>query len=44
MINYKFTEDWFSADDLVQFLPLKTQKEIHFLEIGSFEGKSTVWF
>ena len=28
MINYKFTEDWFSADDLVQFLPLKTQKEI----------------
>ena len=44
MINYKFTEDWFSADDLVQFLPLKTQEEIHFLEIGSFEGKSTVWF
>jgi predicted O-methyltransferase YrrM len=44
MKNYKFTEDWFSADDLVQFLPLQTQEEIHILEIGSFEGKSTVWF
>ena len=44
MKNYKFTEDWFSADDLVQFLPLQTQEEIHILEIGSFEGKSTIWF
>jgi predicted O-methyltransferase YrrM len=44
MINYKFTKDWFKSDDLVQFLPLKTQEEIHILEIGSFEGKSTIWF
>jgi predicted O-methyltransferase YrrM len=44
MKNYKFTQNWFTTDDLVQFLPLQTQEEIHILEIGSFEGKSSVWF
>jgi len=44
MKNYKYTQNWFTAHDLVQFLPLQTQEEIHILEIGSFEGKSTVWF
>jgi predicted O-methyltransferase YrrM len=44
MKNYNFTQDWFSSNDLEQFLPINTQAELHILEIGSFEGKSTVWF
>jgi len=44
MKNYKFTQNWFTSNDLIQFLPLQTKDEIHILEIGSFEGKSTVWF
>ena len=44
MKNYNFTQNWFTNNDLVQFLPLQTQEEIHILEIGSFEGKSSVWF
>jgi predicted O-methyltransferase YrrM len=44
MKNYKFTQNWFSSNDLAKFLPLQTQEETHILEIGSFEGKSTVWF
>ena len=44
MKNYKFTENWFESDDLDKFTPKGTQKELHILEIGSFEGKSTVWF
>jgi len=44
MKNYNFTQNWFTYNDLVQFLPLQTQEEIHILEIGSFEGKSSVWF
>lgn len=42
--QFVFTEDWFSAHDLVEFLPVGTSDEYHVLEIGSFEGKSTVWF
>ena len=42
--NYKFTKNWFSKRDLEQHLKVDTQKEIHILEIGSFEGRSTVWF
>lgn len=42
--EYKFTENWFSSLDLLEFLPVGTGDEIHVLEIGSFEGKSTVWF
>jgi predicted O-methyltransferase YrrM len=44
MKNYKFTENWFESDDLNNFTPKGTQKELHILEIGSFEGKSAVWF
>ena len=44
MKNYKFTENWFESDDLNKFTAKGTQKELHILEIGSFEGKSTVWF
>ena len=44
MKNYKYTENWFFSDDLKKFLPLNNQNEFHILEIGSFEGKSTVWF
>ena len=42
--NYKFTKNWFSKADLEQHLKVDTQEEIHILEIGSFEGRSTVWF
>lgn len=44
MKDYKFTQDWFGSKDLEQFLPIDNQEEFHILEIGSFEGKSTVWF
>jgi predicted O-methyltransferase YrrM len=44
MADYKFTQDWFHwAPDvwlrLVPMLPARRK----FLEIGSFEGRSTVW-
>ena len=42
--EYKFTENWFAGHDLEKFLPLGSGKELHILEIGSFEGKSTIWF
>jgi predicted O-methyltransferase YrrM len=41
--NYHFTESWFSHNDLDRFVP-KTTDEIKMLEVGSFEGRSTVWF
>ena len=46
MINdkYEYTQHWFGSEDLVNILPVGTDKELHILEIGSFEGKSTVWF
>lgn len=44
MKNYKFSQDWFSSDDIQNILPIHTLNELHILEIGSFEGKSTVWF
>lgn len=44
MKNYNYTQRWFSCSDLKQFLPVGTQDELHILEIGSFEGESTVWF
>ena len=44
MKNYKFTKIWFNPSDLNEFLPLNTQEELHILEIGSFEGLSTLWF
>ena len=44
MKNYKFTEDWFTSDGLSMINKLDENNELHFLEIGSFEGKSTIWF
>ena len=44
MNSYKFTQNWFHHHDIEQFLPVGIKEEIHLLEIGSFEGKSTVWF
>lgn len=44
MKNFKYSQKWFSSGDLEQLLPTKTSDEIHILEIGSFEGESTVWF
>jgi predicted O-methyltransferase YrrM len=44
MKNYKFTENWFTDDGLSVLNDLEITKELHILEIGSFEGKSTIWF
>jgi predicted O-methyltransferase YrrM len=44
MKNYKFTEEWFTNDGLSILDNIDNTKELHILEIGSFEGKSTVWF
>jgi len=44
MKNYKYTKQWFTSKDLEQFLKIDREKELHILEIGSFEGESTVWF
>ena len=42
--KYKFTENWFNDSEFNQFLPINTKEELHVLEIGSFEGKSSIWF
>lgn len=46
MKKYQFTQDWFSADipNLSLFLAPFKGKPIKMIEIGSFEGRSTVWF
>lgn len=44
MKNYKYTEAWFSAEEIQSLLPVSGENEYHILEIGSYEGKSTVWF
>jgi predicted O-methyltransferase YrrM len=44
MKNYIYTENWFSSDGLGVLNNIDISKEIHMLEIGSFEGKSTVWY
>jgi len=46
MINYEFTQNWFSHKDLEKFIlpDINPNNELHILEIGSFEGKSTVWW
>jgi len=44
MKNYRFTEEWFTDDGLSTINHINPNDELHFLEIGSFEGKSTVWF
>ncbi len=45
MNKFKYTENWF-ADFPQGFFDERTnpKDELHFLEIGSYEGKSTVWF
>ena len=47
MTDYKFTQDWFSHnipvwEQLAKMLPGRAGTR-HFLEIGSFEGRSMVW-
>lgn len=44
MTNYQFTQDWFSWAPQVwtQLIPMLPERKA-FLEIGSFEGRSTVW-
>lgn len=44
MTDYKFTHDWFSwaPDVWAQLIPMLPERKA-FLEIGSFEGRSTVW-
>lgn len=44
MNNYRFTQDWFSHNIPVwqQLVPLVPERRVA-LEIGSFEGRSTVW-
>lgn len=44
---YKFDHDWFSTNipNLTRlFAGFKGEKPPHILEIGAFEGRSTVWF
>jgi precorrin-6B methylase 2 len=44
--NYIFTVDWFSYNIPIwtHYLnELKDKPNLHFLEIGSYEGRSTVW-
>jgi predicted O-methyltransferase YrrM len=46
MVQYKFSVDWFSwhTQDWSRYLDkFKGQTNLQFLEIGSFEGRSTVW-
>jgi predicted O-methyltransferase YrrM len=44
--TYIFTVDWFSYNIPIwthYFKELKDKPNLHFLEIGSFQGRSTVW-
>jgi predicted O-methyltransferase YrrM len=47
MTNYKFTKDWFSwaPEVWTQLIPMLPGEpgDRHFLEVGSFEGRSTIW-
>ena len=44
MTDYKFTQDWFhwAPEVWTQLIPLLPERKA-FLEVGSFEGRSTVW-
>jgi predicted O-methyltransferase YrrM len=44
MTEYQFTKDWFNwaPEVWTQLIPLLPERK-KFLEIGSFEGRSTVW-
>jgi len=48
MTEYQFTKDWFNWapevwTQLIPMLPERAEEGRCFLEIGSFEGRSTVW-
>jgi predicted O-methyltransferase YrrM len=47
MSEYKFTKDWFhwAPEVWTQLIPMLPGEpgDRHFLEVGSFEGRSTVW-
>ena len=48
MTEYQFTKDWFQWapevwTQLIPMLPERAEEGRCFLEIGSFEGRSTVW-
>jgi predicted O-methyltransferase YrrM len=44
MEKYNFTKPWFFNRDLKNVINVDTNRELHILEIGSYEGKSTIWF
>lgn len=44
MKNYRYTQNWFSPRNWLELIKLETGKDNHILEIGSFEGRSTIWF
>ena len=44
MKNYRYTENWFSPQNWLELIKLDKSKENHVMEIGSFEGRSTLWF
>lgn len=46
MNNYIFTEDWFSSNvnNFINYLEeFKGKPNLNFLEIGSYQGRSSVW-
>lgn len=43
--DYIYTRNWFGPiTNLLNHIDKGTNEELHILEVGSFEGKSTVWF
>lgn len=46
MRNYIFTQDWFSGeiDTIKKTLAPLINQPVTIIEIGSFEGRSTIWF
>lgn len=42
-MNYTFTQHWTHYDEFANHLK-PSNEEFHILEIGAFEGRSTVWF
>jgi len=47
-MTYTFTADWFGSHDsaleIMKYSNINEKEEFHILEIGCFEGKSTIWF
>lgn len=46
MNNYKYTVCWFTVADMDKYISrnIDISKQIDILEIGSYEGRSSVWF